>query len=785
MDFLKTLEQPLQQADIPVPFTVNGYAQTHKLTFLCGRAKNFRSIGNEFMEISYVNERSTLVISDENGAGKSTTTVWLIYYAITGQPYYKKEKLGSLINSQTRKNLVVELEFLSRGVHYKVVRGRKPDIFELFTKEGDVFVKYQSDAANFDLQNYLWTVLGLEPKSGAKMLENACIMGLERFQPFLTMSAEERRLMVESVWDLGIFRHLMEEAKTSRAVAKNKLNDLSKDIGQMEVEVRMSQNNHQNATEAAEKSAASWRDEVLRHKASVNALRDKIANHQRDISLLMAESDPNLNEKYQRIQEQIDALNGELNALGDKYEATLAKQMQEHDESVRRADVDLGIVQAAITGTESEIADLVVWVDESRANENRITARLTEVQTQLEDIKAKMEKTRSFKPKIDHDLSHAEERLHKFTTLGECPTCEQAVSADKLAAVQAETLPMIELSKDRKQKLEEALNKQQQELSAAVGVVESVRSELTQAQATTRSHSNKLSSLQTAMSQHRVAEQRGLSALEQLASGKDAIEERIKLKMESEAADIRLSIQKLERERDSALESAPKQIESLKSAIQAAEASIAAVEESHVANTKRHEQESARIVEDINRFFMDVGAAQSQLERLNAEYNAVDKDVSEYDFIIDMLGEKEGKADVIRMYLPYLNAKINEYLSGMNMNLALELDEMFEPSMKSPDRSGQTLFSLSSGQRARVDLAIVFALRDVANLKASFQCNVLIMDEILESLSGIGVIEAVAMIKNKFHQNNLFIITQRNEEFVEFFDHQIKYGLRDGYTRVL
>ena len=199
MDFLETLEQPLQEAGIPVPFTVNGYAQTHKLTFLCGRAKNFRSIGNEFMEISYVNERSTLVISDENGAGKSTTTVWLIYYAITGQPYYKKEKLGSLINSQTRKNLVVELEFLSRGVHYKVVRGRKPDIFELYTKEGDVFVKYQSDAANFDLQNYLWNVLGLEPKSGAKMLENACIMGLERFQPFLTMSAEERRLMVESV----------------------------------------------------------------------------------------------------------------------------------------------------------------------------------------------------------------------------------------------------------------------------------------------------------------------------------------------------------------------------------------------------------------------------------------------------------------------------------------------------------------------------------------------------------------------------------------------------------
>lgn len=785
MDFLKTLEQPIQPDEVAVPFTVNGLAQTHKLTFLCGRAKNFRSIGNEFMEISYVNERSTLVISDENGAGKSTTTVWLIYYAITGQPYYKKEKLASLINSQTRKNLVVELEFLSRGVHYKVVRGRKPDVFELFTKEGDIFVKYQSDAANFDLQNYLWTVLGLEPKSGAKMLENACIMGLERFQPFLTMSAEERRLMVESVWDLGIFRHLMEEAKTSRAISKNQLLELSKDIGQMEVELRMSQNNHENANEAANKSELSWRDEVLRHKSSVNALRDKISNYQRDISLLMAESDPNLNEKYQRIQKQIDDLNEELKNVALKYSGKLEKELQEHDAKVARASENVKIFKAVVDGLEEEIATNQRLLEESRTNEEQITSRLTEVQKQLEEIKTKMEKTRSFQPKVEHDLKHARERLEKFTTLGECPTCEQCVSSEKLEAVKAETLPLIDLSTDRKAKLDEALSKQQQELAAAMGLVESVRRELTIAQGTTRSISTKLNSLYNENNLKTSELRKAEAALQNLDKGVDSIKEVLQLQAQNEANSIKMNVQTLERERDAALERAPKQIEGIKSAIQAAEASIAAIEESHAANTKRREQEAARIVEDINRFFMDVGAAQSQLDRLNSEYNAIDKDVSEYDFIIDMLGEKEGKADVIRMYLPYLNAKINEYLSGMNMNLALELDEMFEPSMKSPDRSGQTLFSLSSGQRARVDLAIVFALRDVANLKASFQCNVLIMDEILESLSGIGVIEAVAMIKNKFHQNNLFIITQRNEEFVEFFDHQIKYGLRDGYTRVL
>ncbi|QGZ16006.1 double-stranded DNA repair protein [Vibrio phage vB_VchM_Kuja] len=784
MNFLDTLK-PITPDPTPVPFSIGEFTQSHKLTFLCGRAKNFRSIGNNFMEISYVDNRSTLVISDENGAGKSTTTVWLIYYAVTGQPYYKKEKVGSLVNSQTRKDMVVELEFLSRGVHYKIVRGRKPDIFELHVKEGDQFVKYQNDAANFDLQNYIWTILGLEPKSGAKMLENACIMGLERFQPFLTMSSEDRRLMVESVWDLGIFRHLTEEAKTSRAITKNKLTEISTEIGQMEVELRMCQNNLNHIDEAIEKRDLSWRDEVLRHKASVNALEDKIAEHNRSIEMLMLESNPEANEKYKRIQKQIDDLNDELNLINDRFSKALDEEIQLLDEKrknlesqVKSAKMDFDNVSLMVDDKENELYS-------SRETETLITNRLTEVQSKLEEVKEKLNKTKSFQPKIEFELQNAKERLVKFQTLGECPTCEQCISADKMQAVEAETLPKIQLSTEHKERLDAAIAKQQEEVQAVLVAVEAVRTELTQAQAKTRTLLNELNNLQAEKSRKSATLQRAEADLEHCPKDNEQIKKQNKLSQDNEANSIKLSIQKLERERDLALENAPKQIETIKASIQAAEASIIAINESHQANIKRREDEVNQLAADKNNMFMNVGAAEAELERLNETYNNVDKDLNEYDFIIDMLGEKEGKADVVRMYLPFLNAKINEYLSGMNINLALELDETFEPSMKTHDRNGQTLFSLSSGQRARVDLAIVFALRDVANLKASFQCNILIMDEILESLSGIGVTEAVAMIKNKFHQNNLFIITQRNEEFVEFFDHQVKYSLRDGFTTVL
>ncbi|MGR2462520.1 hypothetical protein ACUX4R_27000, partial [Salmonella enterica] len=100
VDLLSKFGSLLKEADTPVsveaPFEIRGEI-THKLTFHRGRAKNFRSIGNEFMEIDYQRNSATLVTSDDNGAGKSTMLVWLLFFVLYNDTYSKKEKKAGLV----------------------------------------------------------------------------------------------------------------------------------------------------------------------------------------------------------------------------------------------------------------------------------------------------------------------------------------------------------------------------------------------------------------------------------------------------------------------------------------------------------------------------------------------------------------------------------------------------------------------------------------------------------------------------------------------------------------
>jgi len=93
------------------------------------RYKNFQSVGNTFIEID-LDRSPTTVIGGHNGAGKSTM-LEAVSYGLFGKPL-KKLTLSQLINTINRKALVVEIEFDKNGKSYKVVRGQKPAVLELW-----------------------------------------------------------------------------------------------------------------------------------------------------------------------------------------------------------------------------------------------------------------------------------------------------------------------------------------------------------------------------------------------------------------------------------------------------------------------------------------------------------------------------------------------------------------------------------------------------------------------------------------------------------------------------
>ena len=159
------------------------------------RWKNFLSTGNQFSEIDFQKNSTTLIVGS-NGAGKSTVLDALTF-ALFGKPFRKINK-PQLPNSTNERDCRVEVEFSINNTNWKVCRGIKPNIFEIH--RGDKLLD-QSAAAN-DQQKWLeQNVLKMNYKSFTQIV----ILGSSTFVPFMQLTAANRREVIEDLLDIKIF----------------------------------------------------------------------------------------------------------------------------------------------------------------------------------------------------------------------------------------------------------------------------------------------------------------------------------------------------------------------------------------------------------------------------------------------------------------------------------------------------------------------------------------------------------------------------------------------------
>ena len=189
------------------------------------RWKNFLSTGNHYNEINFNSHATTLIVGD-NGSGKSTVLDALTF-SLFGKPFRKINK-GQLINSTNEKDCRVELEFSIGTINWKVVRGIKPNLFEIYR---DDKVLDQASSAN-DQQKWLeQNVLKMNYKSFTQIV----VLGSSTFVPFMQLTATNRREVIEDLLDIKIFssmnsiirdkiRLLKEEIRTYE-LKKESLND--------------------------------------------------------------------------------------------------------------------------------------------------------------------------------------------------------------------------------------------------------------------------------------------------------------------------------------------------------------------------------------------------------------------------------------------------------------------------------------------------------------------------------------------------------------------------------
>lgn len=139
--------------------------------------------------------------------------------------------------------------------------------------------------------------------------------------------------------------------------------------------------------------------------------------------------------------------------------------------------------------------------------------------------------------------------------------------------------------------------------------------------------------------------------------------------------------------------------------------------------------------------------------------------------IVEMLKDSGIKSGIIKEYIPMFNKKINSYLKIMEADYSFNLDEEFNETIKSRGREEFSYASFSQGEKARIDIAILFTWKSIAERVSGVKISTLILDEVFDSATDYEGVKAIATILNSMTDTNTFIISHRDHDPQDYGQH--------------
>jgi len=196
-----------------------------------------------------------------------------------------------------------------------------------------------------------------------------------------------------------------------------------------------------------------------------------------------------------------------------------------------------------------------------------------------------------------------------------------------------------------------------------------------------------------------------------------------------------------------------------------------------LSNAGERDTDIENIKQSLSDMSAELGLAESHLTDVQEEKDYVD-------VLREILNDKGAKAQIIRKYVPIMNALINKYLQSMDFYVSFHLDEEFNETVKSRFRDTFNYNNFSEGEKMRIDLALLFTWRDIARMKNSTNTNLLILDEIFDSsLDGQGTDDFFKIIKG-LEKENIFIISHKGDILFDKFTNILKFEKIQNFTQL-
>ena len=173
---------------------------------------------------------------------------------------------------------------------------------------------------------------------------------------------------------------------------------------------------------------------------------------------------------------------------------------------------------------------------------------------------------------------------------------------------------------------------------------------------------------------------------------------------------------------------------------------------------------------------------------LNTTRNKIEKEINTkelYSIASELLKDKGIKTQIVKQYIPIMNALINKYLAKMEFFVNFELDENFNEIIKSRHRDEFSYSSFSEGEKSRLDLALLLTWRSIAKMKNSSHTNLLILDEVFDgSLDTVGI-DSLIDILTDMDNTNIFVISHKGEALQDKMRSIIRFEKYKNFSRIV
>ena len=334
--------------------------------------KNFLSSGNSFTEINLNKNKSTLVVG-HNGAGKSTM-LDALSFALFGKPHRKIMK-SQLVNSINQKQCVVEVEFYIGKAYFKIIRGIKPTIFEIW-KDGTMI--NQSSHANEYQKILEQNILKLNHKS----FHQVVVLGSSSFIPFMQLNAGHRRDVIEDLLDINIFSKMNVILREKNSVLKDKLSTINKDI-----EINNTKIDQQ--TKYIRDIAALTEENKKKYQKQVKSAEEKILKLQNENSNLSKELENNdTDNEYKKLQSKKNNIISQTAEIKQQMKTVAKRGMfLEKNDTCPTCEQDITNKDMLITRVKNEAYQL-------QSNLNMITNTEDQLQNEINDLEQVMNSIR-------------------------------------------------------------------------------------------------------------------------------------------------------------------------------------------------------------------------------------------------------------------------------------------------------------------------------------------------------------------------------------------------------